>query len=123
MIKTLLDRGIPRENIIYMNFEDERLVPLTGNELTSLLDVHSEIFEHDDSKQFYCFLDEIHNVPNWSKWVRRTVDQNRAVTIVLTGSSSKMLCSEIATELRGRGSSITVFPCSFVRMKPPSRGR
>ncbi|MBN1309582.1 MAG: ATP-binding protein [Chitinispirillaceae bacterium] len=113
IITDLLKSGLPRENIIYINFEDERLVPMDGRELTNLLDVHAELYKRDAGKPFYCFLDEIHNVPNWSKWVRRTVDQKRDITIVVTGSSSKMLGSEIATELRGRGTSITVFPYSF----------
>ena len=113
MITDLLKTGLPRENIVYMNFEDERLVPLDGRELTNLLDVHGELYARDDNKQVYCFLDEVHNVPNWSKWVRRTIDKNKNVNVVLTGSSSKMLSSEIATELRGRGTSITVFPYSF----------
>jgi uncharacterized protein len=113
IINDLMKHGLPRENIIYMNFEDERLVPLDGRELTNLLGAHAEIYERDKGKPFYCFLDEVHNVPFWSKWVRRTVDQNREITIILTGSSSKMLSSEIATELRGRGASITIFPYSF----------
>jgi predicted AAA+ superfamily ATPase len=113
IIGDLLKSGIPRENIIYLNFEDERLVPLNGSELTNLLDVHTELYAHDEEKPLYCFLDEVHTVPNWSKWVRRAIDLNRTLTVVLTGSSSKMLSSEIATELRGRGSSITVFPYSF----------
>ncbi|MBN1962225.1 MAG: ATP-binding protein, partial [Deltaproteobacteria bacterium] len=113
IISDLLKQKIPRENIIYMNFEDERLVPLDGRELTYLLDVHAELFEYDQNKQLYCFLDEIQNVPNWSKWVRRTIDQKKNVTIFLTGSSSKMLSLEIATELRGRGTSITIFPYAF----------
>ncbi len=113
IIGDLLKHGLPRENLMYMNFEDERLVPLDGSELTHLLDVHAELYEHDEGKPLYCFLDEVHNVPHWSKWVRRVIDQNRELTIIVTGSSSKMLSSEIATELRGRGSSISVFPYSF----------
>jgi uncharacterized protein len=113
IMNDLMKRGVPRGNIVYMNFEDERLVPLDGRELTNLLDVHAELYERDAKNPLYCFLDEVQNVPNWSKWVRRTIDQNRDVSIVLTGSSSKMLSSEIATELRGRGTSITVFPYSF----------
>lgn len=113
IIADLLKHGLPRENIIYMNFEDERLVPLDGSELTYLLDLHAELYKREAGKPFYCFIDEVHNVPYWSKWVRRTVDQNLDITIVLTGSSSKMLSSEIATELRGRGSTIIIFPYSF----------
>jgi uncharacterized protein len=113
IIGDLLKHGIPRKNCIYMNFEDERLIPLDGGELTLLLDTHEELYQRDPGKPLYCFLDEVHNVPNWSKWVRRVIDQNRELTVVLTGSSSKMLSSDIATELRGRGSSIMVFPYSF----------
>jgi predicted AAA+ superfamily ATPase len=113
IINDLLKQGLPRENILYMNFEDERLVPMDGRELTNLLDVHAELYERDAAKPMYCFLDEVQNVPYWSKWVRRTIDQNRDITIVLTGSSSKILSSEIATELRGRAASITIFPYSF----------
>jgi len=113
MIAGLLGNGVPRENIIYMNFEDERLVPMDGSELSLLLDVHEELYKRDGAKPLYCFLDEVQNVPLWSKWVRRAVDQNNGLTVVLTGSSSRMLSSDIATELRGRSSSITVFPYSF----------
>lgn len=109
----LLNHGIPRENIIYVNFEDERLVPLDGSELTALLDWQAELYKRDTSKPMYCILDEIQNVPNWSKWVRRVVDQNHDLTVILTGSSSKLLSTEIATELRGRATSITIFPYSF----------
>jgi predicted AAA+ superfamily ATPase len=113
IITDLITSGIPRENIIYMNFEDERLVPLSGAELTNLLDVHAQVFTTNPERPFYCFLDEIQNVPSWSKWVRRITDLRPEITVVVTGSSSKMLSTEIASELRGRGSSITIFPYSF----------
>jgi predicted AAA+ superfamily ATPase len=113
MISDLLKHGLPRENIIYMNFEDERLVPIDGTELTLLIDVNTELYERNENLPCYCFIDEIQNVPGWSKWVRRIVDQNSNFTVVVTGSSSKMLSTEIATELRGRCSTITIFPYSF----------
>jgi uncharacterized protein len=113
IMDALARRGVPRENIVYINFEDERLVPLDGSELTFLLDVQTELFGYEAGKPRYCFIDEVHAVPNWSKWVRRITDQNANLTVVITGSSSKMLGAEIATELRGRGSTITVFPYSF----------
>jgi predicted AAA+ superfamily ATPase len=113
MISDLLRHGVPRENIIYMNFEDERLVPIEGSELTHLVDVNTELYVRNENLPLYCFIDEIQNVPGWSKWVRRIVDQNRNFSVVVTGSSSKMLSTEIATELRGRCSTITIFPYSF----------
>jgi predicted AAA+ superfamily ATPase len=113
LMKELLAKGVPRENLIYINFEDERLAPLGGAELTYLLEAHGELTAIRKSSDLWCFVDEIQNVPNWSKWVRRVTDQNRALRIVLTGSSSKLLSREIATELRGRTVSTTILPYSF----------
>ncbi len=113
LMKDLLAQGLPRENLLYINFEDERLVPLTGPELTHLLDAHGELNEVRKDKDLWCFIDEIQNVPGWSKWVRRATDQNRSLRVVLTGSSAKLLSAEIATELRGRTLSVTMLPFSF----------
>src|SRR3989344_36243 len=57
-----------REEIIYINFEDER-IPIKTEFLSSLLPTAQEIF---NKKIKYLFLDELHNLPNWSKWLRRT---------------------------------------------------
>ncbi len=59
IITDLLKSGIPRENIIYMNFEDERVQPLSGAELTNLLDVHAQVFTTNPERPFYCFLSVI----------------------------------------------------------------
>jgi uncharacterized protein len=112
-IRTLLARGIPRECILYVNLEDERLHPLTGSELTELLDAHRELYSIPENRDIHCFIDEIQNASNWSKWVRRITDQNPRLHIVVTGSSAKMLSSEIATELRGRAKTIVVYPYSW----------
>lgn len=129
IMKDLLTQGLPKENLLYINFEDERLVPLTGGELTSLLDAHGELREVRKDADLWCFLDEIQNVPNWSKWVRRVIDQNRSLHIVLTGSSAKLLSTEIATELRGRTLSVSLMPFSFAEflegqgIAPPNANR
>ena len=113
VMKELLAKGVPRENLVYINFEDERLVPLTGAELTHLLESHGELHEIRKNKDLWCFVDEIQNVPNWSKWVRRVTDQNPSLHLVVTGSSAKLLSTEIATELRGRTLSVSLLPYSF----------
>ncbi|MFC1567101.1 ATP-binding protein, partial [bacterium] len=112
MIKKLRIK-VPHDNILYINFEDERLYPLNGDELTLLLDVCFEVFSVNTKHKIYIFLDEIQNIPNWAKWTRRVSDQNKNIKLVLTGSSSKLLSKEIATELRGRTLSFSVYPLSF----------
>lgn len=108
-----LRKTVPEHNILYINFEDERLYPLAGDELTSLIDVYFETFEVDMTKRIYLFVDEIQNLPLWSKWARRINEQHKNIKLIITGSSSKLLSREIATELRGRNLSFSVFPLSF----------
>lgn len=105
--------NIPPHNILYINFEDERLYPLNGDELTLLLDIYLEAFDVDMEKQVYLFVDEIHNIDNWSKWARRINERYKNIKLIITGSSAKLLSREIATELRGRTISFNIFPLSF----------
>ncbi len=97
-----------REEVVLINFEDER-IPLKTEFLSRLLPVTDEIF---NKKIKYLFLDELHNIPNWSKWLRRTYD-NQNIRIFVSGSSSRMSEDEIPTELRGRFLEIKMFPLSF----------
>ncbi len=97
-----------REEIVQINFEDER-IPLKTEFLSSLLPTAEEIF---NKKIKYLFLDELHNIPNWSKWLRRIYD-NQDIRIFVSGSSSRMSEEEIPTELRGRFLEIKIFPLSF----------
>lgn len=105
---------VPAANVIYINFEDERLYPLKGDELTLLWDICQELFALEISKRIYLFVDEIQNIKNWPKWAHRITAQNPSLKLIITGSSSKLLSREIATELRGRALTFKVFPLSFV---------
>jgi predicted AAA+ superfamily ATPase len=113
-IQALLERKVPRESILYISLEDERLHPLRGDELTYLLDVQRELFAIPEDRDFYCFVDEIQNASNWSKWVRRITDQHRNLHVIVTGSSAKLLGTEIATELRGRAKTVYLYPYSWL---------
>ena len=113
IMRYLLSKNISRNNLIYINFEDDRLYPLNGEELNQILPTIEENVEYDKTKKLYLFLDEIQNMPNWSKWLRRIYDLNENLKIYVTGSSAKLLSREIATELSGRTLSLEVFPFSF----------
>lgn len=62
--------------------------------------------------EIYIFFDEIQELPNWEKYVRRLYD-TVSRKIYLTGSNAKMLSRQIATSLRGRSLSFEIFPLSF----------
>ena len=106
----LLQKGVKKDNIIYVNFENERLVGVTASELDGLLIAHKELFDPDGT--IYVFLDEIQTVENWDKWVRKVYDTGK-YRLIITGSSSELLSSEIATSLAGRNLTYIVYPFSF----------
>lgn len=106
-IGTLLEEKT-KEEVIYLNFEDER-IPLKTEFLTQLLPTIKEEFT---GKTTYLFLDEIQNIPLWSKWLRRIYDTEN-IFLFVTGSNSKLSSNEIPTELRGRFLEIDIFPLSF----------
>jgi uncharacterized protein len=112
-IQTMLrDSPDLRDSILYLNFEDDRLLPLTPQMLGELLDSFYSLYPENHHKQCYFFLDEIQNVPQWETVIRRFFDTKK-VEIYLTGSSAKLLSKEIATSLRGRSLATEVWPFSF----------
>jgi uncharacterized protein len=104
--------GVDRRQMIFLNFEDDRLMPINCRELDLILSAHAELYpDFADRKKFF-FFDEIQNAPRWESFVRRLHDTQDA-QIFLTGSSSHLLARELATSLRGRTISYEVFPLSF----------
>ena len=111
-MKRLVADGIPLKRIVHINFEDERLSRLTVDDLHLIGEIHAELCpEFSDGKVWY-FLDELQCVIGWESYARRLVDSPN-VQLCLTGSSSKLLSEEIATQMRGRSLPIEVFPLSF----------
>lgn len=107
-----LKKKLTNNRIIYINFEDDRLLPLTVKDLNDLIEAYFELYPENKTKEIYCFFDEIQNIPDWEVFIRRIYDKEK-VKIFLTGSSSKLLSREIATSLRGRTLNYQIFPLSF----------
>lgn len=106
-INNLLKKYSRRE-VVYINFEDER-IPSKTRILTNLIPAIEKVY---GQKPIYLFLDELQQIPLWSKWLRRILDQER-IKVVVTGSSSKISSVEVPTELRGRAWGQVVYPLSF----------
>src|SRR3989304_5586530 len=111
-VKKLLIQGIAISQILYLNFEDDRLQPLTQEKLRQLLDGFYSLYPENHDRLCYLFLDEIQNVDDWALVIRRYYDTKK-VQIYLSGSSAKLLSKEIATSLRGRSITTEVWPFSF----------
>ncbi len=112
LIKKLINQGIAKEQILYINFEDDRILPLEYQDLNWLLEAYFELYPEMKQKITYLFFDEIQNIKNWEIFVRRIKDKEK-VKVFLTGSSSKLLSKEIATSLRGRTLSFALYPLDF----------
>lgn len=108
-IRHLEANGVPLSQIVYVNFEDERLLEMTADDLNTILEIGLEISGTDNKP--YLFLDEIQNIDGWEKFVRRIADMKYKINI--TGSNSKMLSREIASTLGGRFVIMNIYPYSF----------
>jgi len=111
LISDLTSKNIKKENIVYINFEDERL-DMDLADLDLIIQSYRELFPTIDLKNVYFFFDEIQNIQNWEKFVRR-IDDSASQNIYITGSNAHFLSSEIATTLRGRSINYEVFPLTF----------
>ncbi len=107
VIQQLLAQGHKWDEILYLNFEDERLENFDTDDFNRLLECHQEMY----GKRPMLFLDEIQNIDSWHKFARRMADSQ--YTIFITGSNAKMLSGEISTTLGGRFLIAEVYPYSF----------
>ena len=107
VIQQLLAQGHKWDEILYLNFEDERLENFDTDDFNRLLECHQEMY----GKRPMLFLDEIQNIDSWHKFARRMADSQ--YTIFITGSNAKMLSGEINTTLGGRFLIAEVYPYSF----------
>lgn len=103
----LIKDGVSWEQIIYINFDDERLIGFTSNDFDDILQTASEL----TSKKHYYFFDEIQNIDGWEKFSVRMVNLGHKVDI--TGSNAKMLSKEMNAALGGRYVAYEVTPYSF----------
>lgn len=106
-VKELLSQGVDWDEILFVNFEDERLAEMDTSDLNTLLELHLETY----GKRPYIFLDEIQNIPYWDKFVRRLA--NAKYNVYVTGSNARMLSKDVATTLGGRFFIVDVYPFSF----------
>lgn len=111
-INALLQKNILRNQILYINFEDERLIDFEVNHFQEILDVYYGKFPDNKNKTCYFFFDELQRILQWEMFIRRLLDSEN-IQIYITGSSSKLLSTEIATSLRGRSLTTEIFPFSF----------
>lgn len=111
LLEQLVDNGIDRQSILFVNFDEPALEAGRGNELIE------NIYNAFRKKLWptghaYLFLDEIQHVPKWEKWVSARL-KTEDINIIISGSSAQLMGREIATLLTGRNLTFRVYPLSF----------
>ena len=103
---------LPPHRILYINFEDDRLLPMKGADLDLLLDAFYELDPENAEQDVALFLDEIHHVEDWDKFVRRLLEEP-LVRVFLTGSSARLRSGLLMVPPRCRAFSLELMPLSF----------
>ena len=112
VVNKLLASGIKREQILWVNFDDERLDRMPTEELDEVLQAYREMYPDIELKDVYMFFDEIQNIDGWDLFVLR-VFKSYCQHVYVTGNNAKLLSSEISTALRGWTLDYEMLPLSF----------
>jgi predicted AAA+ superfamily ATPase len=108
--KKLIESGKEKNEILIINLEDKRIVEYSSKLLDEIFKIYKE--EFNPKRIPIVFLDEVHRIPEWERWVR-TMHELKNAKILISGSTSKLLKGELSTLLTGRHLDIVVFPLSF----------
>lgn len=112
LMQSLLAKGVRRERMLYFDFSDERLKPLDRNIMQAIVEEYWRQVPEAREQGSYLFLDEVQEIDEWQGFCQRIAEQE-TVTLVITGSSSKVSSSEIASSFRGRSHVHEMWPLSF----------
>lgn len=111
-INDLVRKGVPKENILWIGFDDERLVNMSSDELDDVIIAYMEMFPDIPIKDVYMFFDEIQLIKDWEYFVLR-IYKSYCKNIYICGSNATMLSSELGSALRGYPLEYETYPLSF----------
>lgn len=112
VVNDLLASGVGRERILWVGFDDERLVRMTSDELDMIIEAYREMYPDMDMASVYMFFDEIQLIENWEYFVMRLY-KHTSKNIYISGSNATMLSTELKSALRGWPLEEETLPLSF----------
>lgn len=111
-INNLVHEGVPKENILWLGFDDERLINMSSDELDNVIIAYMEMFPNIQIKDVHMFFDEIQLIKDWEYFVLR-VYKSYCKNIYVCGSNATMLSTELVSALRGYPLEYEIYPLSF----------
>lgn len=124
LMRRLQAAGVPSERMFYFNFADDRLKPQSPTLLNDVVEEYWRQIPKAREQGCYLFLDEVQEAEGWQGFCQR-IAEHETVTLVISGSSSKLSADEIASTFRGRSQEHQMSPlsfreyCSFHEVKAP----
>jgi len=112
VVNDLLSRGVDRKCILWVGFDDERLVRMTSDELDLIIEAYREMYPEIEMSSVYMFFDEILLIEGWEYFVMRLY-KHYSKNIYISGSNATMLSTELKTALRGWPDEEETMPLSF----------
>ncbi|MCM1310007.1 MAG: ATP-binding protein [Bacteroides sp.] len=112
VINKLLAQGVDRERILWVGFDDERLVKMSSDDLHQIIEAYREMYPEIEMPTVYIFFDEIQLIDGWEYFVMRLY-KHYSKNIYISGSNATMLSSELKTVLRGWPQEEETLPLSF----------
>lgn len=106
--KHLLEQGVPEDHIIEIVLDDRRNKRLRDPDVC----LDYVISRTSGEGSYYVLLDEVQLMPEFEDVLNTFLHMDN-VDVYVTGSNSRFLSSDIATQFRGRGDEIRVYPLSF----------
>lgn len=125
VINHLLRNGVDRSRILWMDFDDERLVQMKSDELHQIIEAYRELYPEIEMSSVYMFFDEIQLIEGWEYFVMRLY-KHYSKNIYISGSNATMLSSELKSALRGWPDEEETMPlsfreyCTFIGVNPDS---
>lgn len=111
-INELVQGGVPRQNILWLGFDDERLVNMSADELDEVIVAYMEMYSDVPIRDVHMFFDEIQLIKDWEYFVLR-VYKSYCKNIYVCGSNATMLSTELSSALRGYPLEYETYPLSF----------
>lgn len=112
VVNNLLEQGVDRKRILWVDFDDERLVHMEADELEGIIEAYREMYPDIDLADTYMFFDEIQLIEGWEYFIMRLY-KHYSHNIYISGSNATMLGIELKSALRGWPIEIETLPLSF----------
>lgn len=111
--KLIETKVYPKENILYINFEDYKFASLRNiPDLDTVIQMFLKELSGEGKKLL--IFDEIQKVNQWDVLIRTIYEKEKDTEIIITGSNSELLSSEISSHLAGRFIEIHIQPFNFL---------